>query len=88
MQSERNKILFTTKTKLENKSDQLKFDLHIIIAKEISKWGKTQGECAAIIGIGRPRLNDLTRGRLNKFSLDTLVDIAEKIGIRVEMIVA
>jgi predicted XRE-type DNA-binding protein len=87
MQSERNKILFTADTKLQNKSEKLKFDLHLVITKEILKWGKPQGECAKIIGIGRPRLNDLTRGRLNKFSLDTLVDIAEKIGIRVEMLV-
>ena len=88
MQSERNKILFTADTKLQNKSEKLKFDLHLIITKEISKWGKPQGESAQIIGIGRPRLNDLTRGRLNKFSLDTLVDIAEKIGFTVQMIIA
>jgi predicted XRE-type DNA-binding protein len=34
------------------------------------------------IGQAQPRLNDLLRGRVPRFSLDTLVDIANSIGRR------
>ena len=52
------------------------------IVKE-SKW--TQIEAAAQCGITQTRMNDLLRGRLSRFSLDALVNVATAIGRRVHL---
>ncbi|NLB82749.1 MAG: XRE family transcriptional regulator, partial [Synergistaceae bacterium] len=41
----------------------------------------TQSEAAARCGITQPRMNDLLRGRISKFSLDALVNIAAPLGL-------
>ena len=43
----------------------------------------TQAEKAEVLGITQPRLNDLLKGRVDKFSLDALVLLAKKAGLRV-----
>ena len=43
----------------------------------------TQAQKAESLGITQPRLNDLLKGRVDKFSLDALVSLAQKAGLRV-----
>jgi len=45
----------------------------------------TQTEAAAHCGVTQPRMNDLLRGRVSRFSLDALVNIATAIGRRVHV---
>ena len=52
------------------------------IVKE-SNW--TQIEAAGHCGVTQPRMNDLLRGRVSRFSLDALVNIATAIGRRVHV---
>ena len=47
------------------------------IVKE-SNW--TQMEAAQRCGVTQPRMNDLLRGRVSRFSLDALVNIATAMG--------
>ena len=47
--------------------------------------GWTQSEAAQRCGITQPRMNDLLRGRISKFSLDALVNIAVALGQRVHL---
>lgn len=47
--------------------------------------GWTQTEAAARCGVTQPRMNDLLRGRLSRFSLDALVNIASALGQRVRL---
>ncbi|KTC88075.1 MULTISPECIES: helix-turn-helix domain-containing protein [Legionella] len=42
-------------------------------------------EAAHHCGITQPRLNDMLRGRISRFSLDALVNIAAAIGQRVHI---
>ena len=49
------------------------------------KLDGTQADKAALLGITQPRLNDLLKGKIHKFSLDMLVNIATKAGLSVEM---
>jgi predicted XRE-type DNA-binding protein len=51
-------------------------------------WGGTQQAAATRLGITRPRLNDLMRGKLGKFSLDALVNLAAAAGLALEIRVA
>jgi predicted XRE-type DNA-binding protein len=50
---------------------------------EKNRW--TQLEAAAHAGVTQPRINDLLRGRISRFSLDALVNIASSLGKRVHV---
>ena len=47
--------------------------------------GLTQAQAAKRLGITQPRLNDLLRGKIDRFSLDALVIILNKAGMHIEM---
>lgn len=53
------------------------------IAAIVKQSGWTQAEAAKHCGVTQPRINDLLRGRVSRFSLDALVNIATAIGRRV-----
>jgi predicted XRE-type DNA-binding protein len=55
------------------------------IAAIIKANGWTQTEAARHCGVTQPRINDLLRGRVSRFSLDALVNIATAIGRRVHI---
>ena len=55
------------------------------IAAIVSESGWTQVEAAKQCGVTQPRINDLLRGRVSRFSLDSLVNIATAIGRRVHV---
>jgi predicted XRE-type DNA-binding protein len=46
----------------------------------VKAWGVPQEEAARRLGLTRPRMNDLIRGKIEKFSLDALVNIATAAG--------
>ncbi len=49
--------------------------------------GVTQEEAARTLGITQPRLNLLLKGKIDKFSLDALVNILAKAGMHVKLTV-
>ena len=55
------------------------------IAAIVEENGWTQVEAANQCGVTQPRMNDLLRGRVSRFSLDALVNIATAIGRRVHV---
>lgn len=55
------------------------------IAGIVKKNRWTQAEAAKRCGITQPRINDLLRGRVSRFSLDALVNIATSLGRRVRV---
>lgn len=58
------------------------------LKSRIRTWDMPQEAAAARLGITRPRLNDLLRGKLGKFSLDALVNLATASGLTLEIRVA
>ncbi|NOS76083.1 MAG: XRE family transcriptional regulator, partial [Methyloglobulus sp.] len=48
-----------------------------------NEWKQT--EAATYCGVTQPRINDLLRGRVSRFSLDALVNIATSLGRRVHI---
>jgi len=58
--------------------------MHKIEAR-LKKHDWTQAEAARRCGVTQPRINDLLRGRLSRFSLDALVNIATALGCRVRV---
>ncbi|MFN4004497.1 MAG: helix-turn-helix domain-containing protein [Hylemonella sp.] len=55
------------------------------IAAHVRRHGWTQAEAARRCGVTQPRMNDLLRGRLSRFSLDALVNLATAAGLRVQI---
>lgn len=53
------------------------------IEAHVKQHGWTQAEAASHCGVTQPRINDLLRGRVSRFSLDALVNIATALGCRV-----
>lgn len=47
--------------------------------------GLTQRDAAVLFGVSQPRLNDLLRGKIDKFSLDALVNMLGRAGMRIEL---
>ncbi len=72
-----------TPTEAENM--KLRSSLMIAISEAVSGWQVTQTDAARRLGVTQPRLNDLLRGRVGKFSLDALVAIAARAGLAVHL---
>lgn len=62
---------------------KLKTDLHTAIVKRASKH--SQQELQSLLNTTQPRISDLLRGKMSKFSLEMLVIFAEKLGLHTEI---
>jgi predicted XRE-type DNA-binding protein len=60
-------------------------ELMIAIRGKIESWKLSQTEAAKRLGLTQPRLNDLMRGRIDKFSLDALINVAGRAGLTVRL---
>ncbi|MFZ3124546.1 MAG: XRE family transcriptional regulator [Acidovorax sp.] len=55
--------------------------LMMSLTEVIRQQGMTQAQAAALFGVTQPRISDLMRGKVNLFSLDTLIDMAATAGM-------
>jgi len=60
-------------------------DLLAAVIDRVKSWELPQSSAAERLGITRPRLNDLLRGKLSKFSLDALVNLVTAAGLTLEI---
>jgi predicted XRE-type DNA-binding protein len=56
------------------------------LQKAIRSQGLKQVEAAKLLDVTQPRVSDLMRGRLDLFSVDTLIDMLARLGIRVRVV--
>ena len=66
----------------------MRSSLLIAIEQRVRGWNVTQAEAAQRLGITQPRLNDLLRGKIMNFSLDTLINLASQAGLVVRLDIA
>lgn len=64
---------------------KLRAELMHRIRDQIASRNTTQAAAARGLGVTQPRLNDLLRGRIDKFSLDALVEMAGRAGLSVRL---
>lgn len=69
----------------ESANMKARADVMIAIRDAIDRWEVTQAEAAKRLGVTQPRLNDLLRGRIDKFSLDALTNLAARAGLSVRI---
>ena len=55
------------------------------LRKFIEKEEWTQAEAATRLKVTQPRISDLTRDKISRFSLDTLVNMLADAGLEVDM---
>jgi len=63
----------------------MRSDVMIAVHNAVRGWKTTQAQAARRLGITQPRLNDLLHGKINKFSLDTLLTLATRAGLKVKI---
>ena len=67
---------------------KLRSALMIEIAERIKEDGLTQKQAAEVLHITQPRVSALLNGKINSFRLDSLVDMAHRLGMHVSINVA
>ena len=72
-------------TPAEAESMKARAQLMNALIELITKQHLTQAEAAKRLGVTQPRISDLMRGKIELFSLDTLVDMLALAGRRVEL---
>ena len=67
---------------------QIRSQLMSALIRIISAQGLTQQEAAERFGVSQPRISDLMRGKIDRFSSDMLIDMLAKAGAEVRVRVA
>lgn len=62
---------------------RIRADLMIQVKRLIEARKLTQTSAARFFGVTQPRISDLVRGKIDLFSIDTLVDMLGRAGVRV-----
>ncbi len=67
---------------------KLRSSLMMALKDHIATQGLSQAQAAKLFGVTQPRISDLTRGKIDLFSLDTLVNMLAAAGLHIELRVA
>ena len=65
---------------------KVRAELMLNLQKVITARGLKQAEAAELLGVTQPRVSDLMRGRIDLFSIDTLIDMLARLGVRTKLI--
>lgn len=68
----------------ESRNLRLRSQMMTALRKFIEKEGLTQADAANCPKVSQPRISDLTRGKISRFSLDALVDLLSDAGLEDE----
>ena len=69
----------------EAESLRLRAQLMVELKRLIQARKLTQNSAAKLFGVTQPRISDLVRGKIDLFSIETLVDMLTRAGIRVQL---
>ena len=61
----------------------MRSNLLIALQQKVKSWEVTQAEAARRLGVTQPQLSELLRSKIDKFSLDMLIDLATNAEISV-----
>jgi predicted XRE-type DNA-binding protein len=64
---------------------KIKNRLMMDIESCIKKQGMTQKQAAKKMGVTQPRISDLVRGKINRFTIDMLVNMLARLGKHVDV---
>lgn len=64
---------------------RIRSDLMVALSRLIESRGLTQAAAAKLLGVSQPRVSDLVRGKIDKFSVDTLIEMLGAAGVEVRV---
>jgi predicted XRE-type DNA-binding protein len=67
---------------------RVRSDLMIAVRRIIEERSLTQAQAAELFGVTQPRISNLVRGKIDLFSIDTLVDMLARAGVQVEVVLS
>ena len=68
----------------ESRNLRIRSVMMTALRKFIEREGLTQADAAKRLKVSQPRVSDLTRGKISRFSLDTLVNMLSDAGLEVD----
>ena len=68
-------------------AENLRLRTHLIfqIRRIIQERGLKQKQAAALFGVSQPRISDLKRGKIDAFTIDSLVNMLGHAGVRIDV---
>lgn len=66
---------------------KVRSDLMIRLTKFIEARRLTQAQAARLLGVSQPRISDLVRGKIDRFSVDSLIEMLGRTGARIAVVV-
>lgn len=73
---------------VETEHLRIRSELMATLRKIIESQRVTQVQAATLFGVTQPRVSDLVRGKIDLFSIDTLIDMLARAGYQVNFRVA
>jgi len=70
---------------VEARNLQMRTQLMTALRKFVENEGLTQAEAGKRLRVTQPRVSDLMRGKISRFSLDTLVTMSSDAGLEVDL---
>ena len=61
----------------------IKVDLSIMLSKLIADKNWTQAEAADFLGVKQSRISDLMNAKIEKFTIDAMFDMLDKLGFKI-----
>ena len=65
---------------------RVRTDLMIRLSKLIEDRELTQAQAARLFGVSQPRVSDVIRGRIERFTIDALVEMLARAGVRLDIV--
>ena len=66
---------------------KIRSDLMIRLTRLIEARHLTQAQAARLLGVTQPRISDLVRGKIDRFSVDSLIEMLGHAGARITVLV-
>ena len=91
MQETKKHVVFSSvselleKTPEERKDYEMRCELLTALRTYIQKSDMTQAAIAKTLGVAQPRVSDLARGQVSKFSVGTLLEFMLRLGFKVSI---
>ena len=64
----------------------LRSRLMLMVTDVVQARGLTQAQAAKLLGVSQPRVSDVVRGRVSRFTIDALVEMLARAGVRLDIV--
>lgn len=69
----------------ESSNLRIRSELMTALREFIEEEGLTQADAAKRLKVSQPRISDLARGKISRFSLDSLVNVLSDVGLELDL---